>query len=102
MGKKITNPETEVPSGKEMNDKDYLNAVLTIEKNITNNISIALNEASNEELYKEFFAFFKETQDLQRELFELAFKNGWYTLEEADKSKIKEKHTEINNQLSEL
>lgn len=102
MGKKVTNPETQVPSGKEMNDKDYLNVVLTIEKNMTNNISIALNEASNDDLYKEFFSYFKDAQEMQRELFNLAFKNGWYALEEADKTKVKQKYTEINNQLNEL
>lgn len=102
MAKKITNPETKVPATTKLNDKDIINIILTLEKNFTNNMSISLNEASNNELYKIYFAQFKEAQDMQRQLFDLAFKNGWYPLEEAEKTKVIQKHSDIKKQLSEL
>ena len=48
---KIQNPKMEVPSGIEINDKDMLTALLEIEKNMSVNLTIAMNEASNENLY---------------------------------------------------
>ena len=88
--KKLSNPKTEVPSGLEMNDKDYLDAVLEGEKNLSVDMCYALNEASNEQLYSDIFPMFKQIKDCQRNLFELAFKKGWYELEEADPTKISE------------
>ena len=36
-----------------MNDCDYLNDVLECEKNLSNNLAIAMNEASHDALYQE-------------------------------------------------
>lgn len=98
---KICNMKVEVPSGIEMNDKDYLNSVLELEKNMSNNYSIALNEASNDDLYEDYFSLFEDTKDMARDLYNLSFKNGWYTLEKADDNKIQEKincfQTEMND-----
>ena len=44
---------------------------------------------SNKVLYKKIFKIFKETKALARELYDLAFVKGWYTLETADETKIK-------------
>ena len=41
---KICNIKVEVPSGIEMNDKDYLNSVLELEKNMSNNYSISFSD----------------------------------------------------------
>ena len=98
---KICNIKVEVPSGLEMNDKDYLNSILELEKNMSNNYSIALNEASNDDLYEDYFAFFEDTKDMARDIYNLMFKNGWYTLEKAEDTKIQEKincfQTEMND-----
>ncbi len=102
MEKKIKNDKTEVPKTTDMNDKDYLNDILEMEKNMCSMLAISLNEASNEILYKEFLIIFKEISNAQRILFEEIFKNGWYTLEEAEEVKIKEKHKEFKQQLAEL
>ena len=61
---KIENTKMEVPSGIPMNDEDMLNALLEIEKNMSVNLTIALNEASNEILYQQLKQMFeKSAQD---------------------------------------
>ena len=92
MNNKISNPKTEVPSGIEMNEKDYLTCLLGILKELEKNYTIALTEASNEHLYQSYFSTFKEISSLQREVYELMFQNGWYALEKIDNTKINEKH----------
>ena len=91
MEEKVQNPKVEVPSNVNMNDKDYINVALELEKNMSNNLSIALNEMSNETLYKEMLAIFLEVKNEARETYELMFSKGWYTLEKAGEEKIMEK-----------
>jgi spore coat protein CotF len=98
----VKNAQTPVPQTKDMNDKDRLMDVLNTLKNLTNNYSIFLNEASNDYLYEEMIKLFKDAQDLQRELFNLLFKKGWYTLERADETKITTKFNEYSGKTNEL
>lgn len=100
--KKIENPKTDVPKTKEMNEKDYLNAVLELEKNMSNNYSIALNEASNDLLYNEYFDMFEDTKDAAREVYQVMFRHGWYSLEEEDINKINQKIQEMTQELTQL
>jgi spore coat protein CotF len=81
----------------EMNDKDILTDILISEKNMSNSYSIALNEISNDFLYKPLLNIFTETQRVQRDLFELMFSKGWYQLEKAEKNKIVQKYNEYSN-----
>ncbi len=99
---KVTNPKVEVPQTTEMNDENYLNDLLESLKNMVNNYSYALNEASNETLFKELFHMFLEIKESQRTLYELAFQKGWYTLEEAEKTKVSEKAKMLAKELEEF
>lgn len=99
---KIENTKMEVPNGISMNDEDMLNSLLEIEKNMSVNLTIALNEASNETLYEHLFDSFETIKDLQRDLFEIAFRYGWYSLEEAETNKIQEEYSKLNNQFQNL
>lgn len=99
---KIENQKMEVPSGIPMNDEDMLNALLEIEKNMSVNLTIALNEASNETLYERLFDSFETIKDLQRDLFEIAFRYGWYSLEEAEDNKITEEYQKLNQKIQSL
>ncbi|MDD6224218.1 MAG: spore coat protein [bacterium] len=99
---KVCNMKVEVPTGIEMNDKDYLTTVLELEKNLSNNYSWALNEASNDYLYEDYFGMFEDTKDMSREIFNLLFQKGWYSLEKAEEDKIDEKIQCLQNQLLEL
>jgi spore coat protein CotF len=98
----VSNPKTEVPQTVEMNDRDYINDVLEGEKNMTNNLSIVLNEASNETFFKDILDMFSENQAMARSLYNLMFQKGWYSLEKAEQTKIDQKVNEYSGRLSEL
>lgn len=93
---KIENPMVEVEKGIELNDKDISNILLTCLKNFTKNYAVSLTEASNDNLYNVYKKQFDSLSKLQRETFELIFRNGWYTLEEADSSKVGEQYNKLN------
>lgn len=98
----IKNPKKEVPTGINMNDCDYVSTVLELEKNISNNYSIALNEASNDYLYEDYFSLLEDSKDIARELYNLMFQYGWYQLEEAEENKILDKVNCFDKKLTEL
>ncbi len=99
---KIQNKKIEVENTNELNDLDLLNDILENEKNTSNNYSIALNEMSNNKLYKEIFELFKDTKELAREAYNIAFQKGWYTLETAEESKINVALKEAEKRLNEI
>ena len=92
---KIENTKVEGPKGIEINDKDITNIVLTCLKNFSKNYVVSLTEASNDNLYNVYKKQFDELSKLQREAFEVVFRNGWYTLEEADGAKVGEKYNQL-------
>ena len=98
----IQNQKVEVPTGLELNDKDYMNCLLTTLKEMTKNYAIALTEISNEELYQEFKELFNEVSLLQRETYELMFQNGWYSVEKAEEQKITNKYNMLNQEFKDL
>lgn len=102
MENKVCCKEVKCECIKEMNDRDLLDDILASEKAITTNTSIALIEASNDKLEQEIYEFFETVLQLQREAFELAWNNGWYTLEEVQKSKIGEKAKSLQKKYDEL
>ena len=53
MNNKISNPKTDVPNTSEMNDKDYITTMLSIEKAMAKDYAVALTEASNTDLYND-------------------------------------------------
>ena len=99
---KICNTKTEVPMGIELNDKDYLNALLSSLKEIIKNYSLALTEASNENLFNNYKEMFEQYVNLQRETFELIFRKGWYCLEKVDMNKINDKILMLSQEFSSL
>lgn len=98
----ISNPKTDVPSGIKMNDKDYSNSLLSCLKEMSKNYVLAMTEVSNESLYQRYYSVFKQISDLQREVYELMFRKGWYTLEKADNQKISSKHQMLQQELQSL
>ncbi len=99
---KVENPKIEVPETSIMNDRDYLTDILETCKNMSNNLSYALNEMSNNELYKEIFDMFNDTKKISRELYDLMFQKGWYSLEKAEDVKIEEKYNELQGKMQQL
>lgn len=102
MNNKIQNPKIELDSFIEMNDENYLNDILETEKNMSVNFTYALNEASNETLFNEIYEMFKQIKEAQRNLFELSFRKGFYTLEKAETNKINEEYNTLLNKFNEI
>lgn len=98
----IKNPKTETPTGPNFNDKDYMNSLLSCLKEMVKNYSVVLTEASNEKLYNEYKNMFDEYSNLQREVYELMFKKGWYTLEVVEQQKLDKKNQTLNQEFTEL
>ena len=100
----ISNPKVEVPGGMNFNDKDYMNSLLSTLKEMVKGYSLSLTEVSNENLYNQYKEIFDEYASLQREVFEVMFKFGWYKLEAAEEKKVntkyqtlKQEYTNLNN-----
>ena len=102
MSSKVCCDEVKVTSSIDLNDRDYLNDILYNEKTILVNTTTAITEASNEQLKKELLKFFETIESLQEETYELAWNNGWYVLEESEKTKINQKAKELQKKLDEL
>ena len=102
MNNKIANPKVEVPTGMILNDKDYLESLLSCLKEMEKNYGIAMTEASNETLYDQLENIFLKLAKMQRTVYELMFKNGWYTLEKAESMKIDQKAQTLGVEFSDL
>jgi spore coat protein CotF len=94
---KIINPETQIQKGPQMNERDFVNDLLSTEKYMSTSYSSALNEASHQALYQDLLMISNETHQMQRDLYHLMFKNGWYALEAADTQKLQQSHQQFSN-----
>lgn len=102
MNNDINNKKIEVPTGISLNDKDYLTILLTLLKDMEKNLAVALTEASNENLYKEYKKMFDEYAIFQRKAYELMYKFGWYKLEKATKTKISTLISDLETEINDL
>ncbi len=102
MNNQIANPKVEVPTGISCNDKDYINSLLSCLKEMSKNYVIAMNEASNESLYEKYKEVFLVLTSLQREVYELMFRKGWYSLENVDTQKISQKSQMLSQEYQDL
>ena len=98
----ISNPKTEVPKGTSINDKDYMNSLLSSLKEMVKNYATSLTEVSNETLYKEFKTMFDEYSSLQREVYETMFRKGWYSIEKVEQQKLNTKYQTLNQEFMDL
>jgi spore coat protein CotF len=85
---KIQNPETPIAKTQQMNERDFINDMLSTEKYLKSSYSVATNELSHDPLYQEIHSICNETETTQRELYYLMFEKGWYGLEKEDSQKI--------------
>ncbi len=89
-------------NGLQMMDKDYLTTILEIEKNMSNNYSIAMNEASTDDLYETFFDMFTNIKDMARDLYDLMNHYGWYKIESVEEQKIDSAIQKLKQQLNRI
>ncbi len=98
----ISNPKVEVPTGMVLNDKDYLDSLLSTLKQFVKNYAVILTEVSNETLYSVYKEMFDAYSSLQREAYEIMFRKGWYVLEKCDANKISNKYQTLNQEFMDL
>ncbi|MCI2041455.1 MAG: spore coat protein [Bacilli bacterium] len=98
MNKEISNQKIEVEEGIELNDKDYINDLLTTLKCMVKDYTVALTEVSNETLFSKYKKMYDDLLQLQRETFETMFRCGFYKLEEIDTTKITEKYQTLSQE----
>ena len=99
---KVSNTKKETPKGMALNEKDYITELLTCLKCMEKNYVVALTEASNEVLYNKYKPILGTIADLKRETYELMFRNGWYSLEKVEDTKLQEKYQMLNQELQDL
>ena len=102
MNNKIENSKTEVAKGPSLNERDYMMDLLSTEKALVKDYTVAMTEASNEKLYQFYKDVFNELILLSRKIYELMFKNGWYCLEKAESAKVNEKITKLNQEITDI
>ena len=66
------------------------------------NYVVVLIEASNENLYNIYKNMFDRYISFQREVYELAFRKGWYTLEVSEDEKARNKYLTLDKEYSKL
>ncbi len=102
MNNQISNVKVEVPTGVMCNDKDYINSLLSCLKDMSKNYVIAMSEASNESLFEKHKQVFLSLVSLEREVYELMFRKGWYVLEKSDSQKISQKYETLSQEYQDL
>lgn len=98
MNNKICNPKIEMPTGLDLNNKDYISCLNSCLKEMSKNYVVALTEASNEKLFQTYNNIFNELISLQREVYQLMFRKGWYVLETVQTQKIIEKFNTLSQE----
>ena len=101
MNKEIFNEEKQILENSNLNEKDYITLMLDIEKKMVKDFAVAMEEASNKELFNDYYDMFDAVINAQRDLYDVMFRKGWYTLTKEDKEKIENKFqcltSEFNN-----
>lgn len=92
---KIQNPKTETPNTPEMNERDFLNDMLTTEKYLTSSYTVAIHEASHQSLYDELLSIYNETENAQRDLYYLMFKKGWYHVDAENPQNLQQSYQQF-------
>ena len=100
--KEISNSEYQDNNKDTLSEKDNLNIVLSYLKDITKNYLLASTELSNDTLYKPIIKATVELSNLQRKVYEKAFKYGWYKLETVNNTKINKLYNTLSKELNNL
>ena len=98
----IANPKVEMPTGINLNDKDYITCLITTLKEMAKGYTIAMTEASCESLYNVYKDTFDSIISLQRDVYELMYRKGWYVLEKSEVMKINNKFSTLSTEYQDL
>lgn len=89
-------------SGLKMGVKEYLTCMLEFEKNMSNNYSYAMNEASDDDLYEDFFDMFTSVKDMARDIYAFLSEKGWYETEYVEENKVNQEVQKLCDKLQKL
>lgn len=99
---KIQNPSAPFPKTPQMNERDFINDILTTEKYFSSSYTVAINEMSHQALFQDISNIANETQLMQRELYNLMFQKGWYGLEQAPLEALSQSYQQFSGYKSQL
>lgn len=89
-------------NGLQMGVKDYFMLMLEFEKNMSNNYSYAMNEASSDDLYEDFFDMFTSVKDMARDIYSFLTQNGWYPVQNVEENKVNQEAQKLCDKLQKL
>src|SRR5690606_30250055 len=73
-------PSAQFEKGPEFSDRDRLNDMLATEKYLTDGFNVFVREASHKNLFDDVLQILNETHHAARDVFNLMFQKGWYSL----------------------
>lgn len=100
-GPTIKNPSTQVQQS-QFNDRDCLNDMLATEKWLTDGFNVFAREASHQSLHNDVMHILNETHQAARDLFNLMFEKGWYSLHPEQPGQIAKEHQKFQSYESQL
>ncbi|MBO5121410.1 MAG: spore coat protein [Bacilli bacterium] len=85
-----------------LTEKDSITCLLTTLKEMSKNYVTAMTESSNESLFNVYNEILEKVSSLQREVYEVMFRKGWYILEKCDANKINTKYQTLSKEYANL
>lgn len=83
--------------GPEMNDRDFINDILSMEKYLANGYCTGLAEMQNPKLHQEVQQLLINTHNNQWAAFNLMFQKGWYKMKAADSAEVSQAKQQFAN-----
>ncbi|MFD0697301.1 spore coat protein [Paenibacillus sp. GCM10027628] len=83
--------------GPEMNDRDFINEILTHEKYLSASYNTGLLEMQNPKLHTTVQSILSDTHNSQFQIFDQMFQKGWYKMKVADQQEIQQVKTQFTN-----
>lgn len=99
---KVQNPSAPFPKTPQMNERDFINDILSTQKYFSSSYGVAINEMSHQALFQDISTIANETQMMQRELYNLMFQKGWYGLEKAPLESLTQAYQQFTGYKSQL
>ncbi|WAH36395.1 spore coat protein [Alicyclobacillus dauci] len=81
----------------QMNDRDYMNDVLSTEKYLSDGFNVAVREASHQGLFQDMMQVLMQTQQNVRDVFDLMYQKGWYKVESANPQQVTQTATQFQS-----
>ncbi len=105
MAVEIAMPQTgQLPQvkGPEMNERDWLNDILSSEKYLSDGYNTGLNEMQCPKLHADVQKILNDTHQNQWDAFNLMFRKGWYKMKAAEQQEIMQAKTQFEGYRSQF